>query len=344
MSEKSSRVAEARNVASALLDDLESSASQIDAVLMRAKRLARLMRDSDAQTWLDLETKGYPESFNFSQLGTCQKYAAASGRLNLAESKYYRHSLPRLEADATSEEMLMSTFKPAASTNSRAKDFVEKNATEALMATHLKLQKAQKESFAHAQSLFSSIKSGIHSYATDVYLALELGDIAQDIFESARDEIDNFVRTHAPQAAEKIIAINDRMAENSAESRTAALTSCRRLLMTVADSLFPPRDTDWSDASGKPRKVGVEQYKNRLIAYISENTKSESNASILESDLTYLAARLDAIYEKTCKGVHVDVTNQEARLAVIHTYLFIGELALCKRSTPSGALPNGAEG
>jgi hypothetical protein len=40
-----------------------------------------------------------------------------------------------------------------------------------------------------------------------------------------------------------------------------------------------------------------------------------------------LAARLDAIYEKTCKGVHVDVTEAEARLAVIHTYLFLGEIA-----------------
>jgi hypothetical protein len=40
-----------------------------------------------------------------------------------------------------------------------------------------------------------------------------------------------------------------------------------------------------------------------------------------------LAARLDAIYEKTCKGVHAEVTAQEARLAVINTYLFIGEVA-----------------
>ncbi|AVY93789.1 hypothetical protein DAI18_06835 [Microvirgula aerodenitrificans] len=332
MSEKSSRVAEARSVASALLDDLESSTSQIDAILMRAKRLARIMRDTDAQSWLDFETTGYPESFSFSELGSCRKYAAASGRLNVATSKYYWHSLPMLEADATSEELLMSTLNPAASINSKAKDFLEKNATEALMATQLKFQNAQKKNYAHAKSLFASIKSGIHSYATDVYLAIELGDIAQDIFESTRDEIDNFVRVHAPQAAEKLIAINDRMTENSTESRTAALTSCRRLLMTVADSLFPPRDVDWSDAGGRPRKVGVDQYKNRLIAYISENTKSEGNASILESDLAYLAARLDAIYEKTCKGVHVDVTKQEARLAVIHTYLFIGELALCKNS------------
>lgn len=333
MNEKTTRLAEARNVAATLLEELEASTSSVDAILMRAKRLARLMRDSDAQIWLDYETKGYPESFRFSEIGTCQKYAKASGRFDVVGSQYYPQSLPKLEADAAGEELLISTLKPVGSASTIAKDFLEKSATEALMVTQLKLQNAQKDNFSRAKSLFSAMKSGIHSYVTDVYLAIELGDIAQDIFEGARNEIDNFVRIHAPKAAEKIISINERMAENSLESRASALTSCRRLLMVVADSLFPPRDEDWVDASGKPRKVGVEQYKNRLIAFISESALSEGNASILESDLVYLASRLDAIYEKTCKGVHVDVSTQEARLAVIHTYLFVGELALCKRAT-----------
>jgi hypothetical protein len=49
--------------------------------------------------------------------------------------------------------------------------------------------------------------------------------------------------------------------------------------------------------------------------------------AIDESELEFLAARLDAIYEMTCKGVYVDVSLDEARLVVIHTYLFIGEIA-----------------
>lgn len=335
MNDKITRISEARRVAVSLLDDLESSAASIDAILMRAKRLARLMRDSDAQLWLDFETRGYPPDFTFSKLGSCRQYAVSSGRLDEAESQYYTQSLPELEAKAESEQALLSTLKPVTSNSAKAKDFVEKRATEALIATHLKLQASQKNTYAQSKSLFASLKSGIHSYATDMYLALELGDIAQDIFESARDEIDSFVRAHCPKAAEKLVAINERMTEDSSESRTAALTSCRRLLMTIADSIFPPRDEEWKDANGKVRKVGVEQYKNRLLAYISEHSSSEGSAAILESELAFLAARLDAIYEKTCKGVHIDVTPQEARLAVIHTYLFIGEIALFPRDAAS---------
>lgn len=337
MIDKSSntRITEARRVAIGLLDDLESASVPIDVILMKAKRLARLMRDSDAQRWLDLETSGYPSSFSFSELGNCRKYAAASGRLNEAQSKFYTQSLPEFEANAESEHVLLVANKPTGSL-SKAKDFLEKQATEALMATQLKLQTAQKRNYAQSKSIFTSLKAGIHSYATDMHLALELGDVAQDIFEAARNEIDTFVRAHCPKAAEKLVAINERMADESSESRTAALTSCRRLLMTVADSLFPASDEGWTDSNGKVRKVGTDQYKNRLLACIDARHMSDGSMAIVESELEFLAARLDAIYEKTCKGVHVDVSLEEARLAVIHTYLFIGEVARFPRDVAGG--------
>jgi hypothetical protein len=117
------------------------------------------------------------------------------------------------------------------------------------------------------------------------------------------------------------------MADGSEESRSAALTSCRRLLMDVADSVFPASDAEWVDRKGGKRKVGNEQYKNRLLAYLADLGESEGSYALLESELEHLASRLDIIYEKTCKGVHVDVSKNEANLAVIHTYLFIGEVA-----------------
>jgi len=66
-----------------------------------------------------------------------------------------------------------------------------------------------------------------------------------------------------------------------------------------------------------------------MVFLLSDNPlyQSRSSREVIESELEHLAARLDAIYEKACKGVHVDVSEQEARLAVIHTYLLIGEVA-----------------
>lgn len=323
----SKKIDEARKVSESLLDDLESSTSKIDAILMKAKRLARLMRDSDAQLWLDLETKGYPKEFSFEELGTCIKYATSGGRIDIKTSKYYPQSLPNIEANVESDEALLSSLKTTNTPTTKVKDFLEKSATEALMLSQLRHQSQQKENYANSKSLYSSMKSAIHNYATDTYLAVEFGDIAEEIFDGARNLIDTFIRSHCPKAAEKIVAINERMSDGSEESRSAALTSCRRLLMDIADSIFPARQEEWKDRKGKNRNVGIEQYKNRILAYLADLEKSKSTYVLLESELEHLASRLDIIYEKTCKGVHIDVSINEARLAVIHTYLFIGEIA-----------------
>ena len=323
----SSRIDEARSVVRTLLDALEEGETRADRLLMKAARLARLMRDTDAQQWLEFEASGYPNDFQFASVGTCSKYAAAAGRLNVKESKFLTQSLPELEAIAEAQQANLSAQAKPADAALLAKDFIEMRATEALLASHGTMQLELRKAYANTRSIVAALRSAIHSYATDTYLAIELGDAAETIFEAARNRIDGFVRAHCPKAAEKLVAINERMADGSTESRTAALTSCRRLLLDIADAVFPASSGQRIDASGKARDVGPEQYKNRLLAFLEVSRGRDSSFDVVESQISDLAARLDAIHDKTCKGVHVDVSEDEARLAVIHTYLFVGEVA-----------------
>jgi hypothetical protein len=285
------------------------------------------MRDSDAQLWIGYETRGYPTDLSFSTLGTCEKYAESGGRFTKATNSYYPKSLPELEAVAASREATVKSFERITPTSNVVENYLVKRATEEFITGQLNMQQKFRDAHDHAKSLVTSLRSSIHSYATDTYLAIELGDIAQDIFEKARESVDGFIRAHCPKAAEQLVAINERMSEDSSESRAAALLSCRRVLLTLADSLFQPQKEAWVDSGGTSRKVGLEQYKNRLLAYLDNRKGSDSSQEMIESGIVHLAARLDAIYDKNSKGVHVEVSNQEARLAVIHTYLFIGELA-----------------
>ena len=322
----SANVDEARKVVRTLLDDLETVTVKTEGVLMKAKRLARLMRDTDAQLWLDLETSGYPKAFDPDTLGTCKKYAVSSGRVNDQTGQYYVASLPALEGDAQAKEAQINSFRKLEAAPV-IENYLVKRATEEFITEQLTIQMNFRKAFTDSKALVAALRSAIHSYATDTYLAIEFGDVAQNIFETARSDVDAFVRAHCPRAAEQIVAINERMLEQTGESRAAALTTCRRLLLTVADSLFPAQAEERTDSSGRKRKVGQDQYKNRLLAWLDERKGSKGSQDVISSDLEHLAARLDAIYDKASKGVHVDVTEQEARLAVIHTYLFIGELA-----------------
>lgn len=319
-----SRINEARSTIRELLNEMESQDLPVERYLMKAKKLARLLRDSDAQKWLDFELKGYPDKFIFSELGTCLKYAESGGRV--ADGKYWNISLPSLEARCRADEATLSSFnvnQPSAV----AQNFVVANATAQLMSQQAKLLNNLKLAYQQNASLLSALKGSIHSFTTECFLAIKFGDIAQDIFEQAREDVDTFIRSKCTEAAEKVVAINERMREDNIESRSTALTSCRRLLMSVADAIFSPSEDSYVDGKGKARKVGQEQYKNRIVACLEQKLQSGSTAAILSSEIEHLAARLDAVYEKACKGVHDNVTIEEARLAVIQTYLMIAEIA-----------------
>jgi len=337
---KTSKLIEARTVATDLLQKMETSDFPIERNLLQAKRLARLLRDTDAQTWLDLEISGYQDDFNMLSLGNCLQYAKAAGRID-KKSNFYLTSLPRLEAACAADRQRVENLSPKPSTGT-AENYVVAGATTQMLRDQIIAFNMVKEVYLKNIALFSSLKAAIHSYVTDTLIAIEFGDFAESIFDELRHDVDTFIRSNSPKSAEKLLAIAERMAEGNAEAHAEALTSCRRLLMAVADSVFPPADTDWVDGSGKNHKVGPDNYKNRLAAFIASRLKSETTHAILKNELEHLCSRLDAIYEKTCKGVHTDVSVEEARLAIIEAYIFIGEIARLRRSTDQQSGPGDA--
>jgi hypothetical protein len=96
---------------------------------------------------------------------------------------------------------------------------------------------------------------------------------------------------------------------------------------------FPPRLPLTSIAPVESTGL-AESYKNRLLAFIDRSAIGASTKSILISQLDHIAARLDATYEKACKGVHADVSSTEARLVVLETYFLLGEVARYAGAVP----------
>jgi len=262
---------------------METADLPIERHLLQAKRLARLLRDSDAQAWLDLEISGYKEGFSSEDLGNCLRYAQAAGRV-MVDGKYYLTSLPRLEAACAADRLRVEDATPKAPAGT-AENYLVAEATTKMLHNQIKALSTVKDAYLKNVELFFSLKAAIHSYVTDALIAIEFGDVAESIFDALRQDVDTFVRSHCPQAAEKLLAIAERMAEGTSEAYAEALTSCRRLLMTVADAIFPAEDKDRIDGSGKARKIGAENYKNRLAAFIENNLASDGSRSILENEL-----------------------------------------------------------
>jgi hypothetical protein len=317
----------ALQVADELLTELETQDISIDKSLLKAKRLARLLADGDTQSWLDLETRGYPPDFRFDQLGSCYKYAVAGGRIDPAQGKYWTQGLPELEAQVKAEEHGLTAMGMPASFSPTVENYTASGATIRVLSAFQGSLQGQKQAYKQAAHLFASMKSALHAYAMETHIALQLGNAAEGVFEAARNEVDVFIRTHVPKAAEQLVAIAARLREDDVESRSAALNSCRRLLVSVADSVFPAQPSPYVDAKGVSRDVGLEQYKNRLLAALEQTLVGKTARSLVTSEIEHLAARLDAVNDLSSKGVHADVSVEEARLAVIQTYLVVAEVA-----------------
>jgi hypothetical protein len=231
------RLAQARAAAEALLDELELGSASIMNSLLKAKRLARLMRDEDAQTWLDLEARGYPPNFSFSELGTCIRYARSGGRIT-HDNRYYYNSLPQFEADLEASRLALQGIQfpvnvaPSVSSSNPIEltGIWISNSIKQLTDAYQQTLATARMTHSHNASLFNSLKSALHNYATDCYHALSLSDAAQDLFAKAREKVDAFVRAAAPKAAGQIVAAFERFESGEPEALSHALTSCRRLL------------------------------------------------------------------------------------------------------------------
>jgi hypothetical protein len=328
----------ARQAVAELLQILEDGTGGIDRALFKAQRVARLLRDADAQLWLDKELRGYPPDFPSMSLGACAKYAARW----YTNGAMLTTSLPELEAQVRATETVLALVRPP-TFSTHAENYIVAGATKDVLDHVTTDVNARIEQHRSAVRMFNGLKTSLHQYAADTFVALELGDYAEGIFEAARADVDRFVSEKCPRAADQLVAAGEQMRDGGSEARSAALTACRRLLLSVADTVFPGRDEPHVGRDGKKRGVGADQYKNRLLAFIETRLVDAGSLDTVEAQLGRTASLVDAVYESACKGVHANVSAAEARIIVIQTYLLVAEVArlaggggaVAERSPPS---------
>lgn len=176
------------------------------------------------------------------------------------------------------------------------------------------------------QSILERIKQRVHDYLSQAEAQLIFGQLHADIFEKNRQYVDLKLGRLCPDALEKFVAVYRRMQENTPESRAQALTSCRRVLKSLADVLYPPSNIPVVGANGKPRVHTDDKYVARLWQYVSEQTACSASGELLIAQIQDLGNRIDRLYALANKGVHAEVSETEVNQCVIQTYLLAGDL------------------
>ena len=299
-------------LAKELLDDIELSRLPDESLILRATRLARLINSEEIQSWLQYELKGY----------TCEneleiKYMTKTGRWanededeDEDEDEEYRgywKSFAQQEAAIKALEIQLTQLRPQQSATSII------ITTNSYQRTRIITKQIQRHNI-----IKSKVIALLHGFVSGVYYEKAFSDLAENIFESYKREIDAKIAENCGEVLSKLPYVYDRLRERDPEAVSQGLNTCRRIIDTFADTIYPPTK-ETVQLGGKPLNLNASCHKNRINVYISERVNSDSRRQRLRQSL-------DNLYSRISTGVHNEVSALEAQALVLSTYLFLGEV------------------
>jgi hypothetical protein len=283
--------------------------------LFKAARVARLRRDVWALAWILLESAGHGN-----------KTANAQIRAELKAA--YGSDLAHQVLDATIEAFIQERR-------------IDDNRLMAASATDLEsIAAALREQAAHVspgdrftlltsathnETILGKIRTRIANYLAVVEQQVAFDRVNFDAWERNRAYTDAALARVAPEALAQFQAAYRRHGEADPEALSQALMSCRRVLKTVADGLYPATNEQIIGNDGNPHDMSEDRFIARLAQYAFENS-AQVEAGLVAADIDYLGERLHLLNKLASKGVHANVTPSEVEACILRTYLVVGDL------------------
>ena len=176
------------------------------------------------------------------------------------------------------------------------------------------------------RTILSRIRQSVHDYLVVAEDELVAGQTESRFFDQVQAHTNRLLTKYASAASENFVAAQDRFADGDREGISHALTSCRRMIKSLADNLYPATDKMVTGLDGVDRKMSDDAYRNRLLQYVREKVGKHKNGEVLQAVITDLGKRLNALDALSSKGVHADPSVDEARTCIAQTYLLAADL------------------
>ena len=153
------------------------------------------------------------------------------------------------------------------------------------------------------------------------------GKIPEGIFKKFQDKVNTLLARSNPAAVSELNTAYENLARSGDPEKAAHVAfSCRRLIRAVADELFPARDQAYIKRDKTPMKVGKDCFLNRLDAYV--DSLGSDNRIYLARKIGLLRDAYGNIPQSVNKGTHDSITQADAEMLVIYSYLILGEILL----------------
>jgi len=303
------------------LKEIESKTGSVTVSVQKLSRAAKLLNNESIYAWAELQLanpiylnpvrEALEKIQEISKLEVDQRdYSQAHKFIDKVEklgldykaqvSPMYGYKLSTASGGFNSVNFIEQTFEDLVKNNSRN----DGRRTKVNLNAHLNF-----------------IKNLSHKYLSNLHDELKFSGTISSSFDLLRNAVDDRLLDLDPEIAEQLMLAFKSVSSNSKEEWSQALTTCRRLLESLADKIYPPTD---ENIAGRTFKQG--QYLNRLWRFMDISIESKSNKEMAKTHVDYLGSWLSSEYALACKGVHAEVTQIEATKAVFHIYLMLSDL------------------
>lgn len=345
-----------RTLTTQALDEFHSE-KPTSALVRQAHRIAVLRHDYGAQVWFMLQQRDLKVSADKADLEAVRAKLVALLGTEAASAEYTRQAsnfqASRMMIDdsgnmyAVSVQQIEDMVHQCEQSVAFAHREVPTNlhSLDAGMLIHRQEDMLAKTApqLASLRHILSRIRQGVHDYLVNTEAELDAGREESSFFDQAYARINGLLNTYAPDAAKKFVAAQERIVAGGQEDISQALTSCRRMIKSLADILYPPTNEEETGLDGVPRRMSDEAYKNRLLQYVREQVGKHKSGAVLQAVISDLGKRLDALDALSSKGVHADPSVDEAHTCVMQTYLLAGDLLAIAEGTSMALSAEGEE-
>jgi len=186
--------------------------------------------------------------------------------------------------------------------------------------------KEQRELLQDYKRILDRIEHRVFSYLSNKEKQLFLKEYNTNVFDKYQQQVDTRLISIAPDAMEQLRESYKRVDENNAEAWSQAAVSCRRVLKTLADIVYPSVVGKIKCNDGNERVLDDANFKNRLWEYVSQKISGTKTGELLLVQLNDLGNRIDRLYDLSSKGTHDKINKNEIYQCIIQTYLTVGDI------------------
>lgn len=300
-----------------LLDDIELGRIDTEKVLFKAIRLARLTGANEIQKWLKYEISGYTKdnlelNFNFNYFTVFSRISRFISSEHLAELIGITSCVEIYKCAENIYAVCDPLPSLAVKTGLLEMQMADPKTVDILYRQRLNL------SISKLNLIQTCVKNSIHDFVCEIYYEKLFSGLSESLFQIYKESIDNRLADKCGDVLEKIPAIFERLSNGDTEAISHALLTCRRIIDSFADSIYPPQDEE-IEIDGNQISLKADKYKNRINAYIRDRVESKDRRDKLRQTLSNL-------YSRVSSGVHSDVSINEAKALFLEVYLFLGEV------------------